>query len=123
MARGFLRVYRTYNYIEKNPVIYKIKTLVEDEGLIKQLDIVHELSGVATATIDNWFNGDTKNPQHATIAAVITSLGYEEQFVKKKELNLDHERKLAAAWWEKQEQKKERVAKRKTNGHAKRRGR
>jgi hypothetical protein len=120
MARGFLRVYRTYSYVDKNPVIDKVRTLVQDEGLFKELKIVHEISGVSTTTLDSWFNGATKSPQHATIAAVITSLGYEETFVKKKDINVEAERKLAAEWLKKQERKgaikKDRA---KTNGHRK----
>jgi hypothetical protein len=120
MARGFLRVYRTYNYVDKNPVIDKVRTLIQDEGLIKKLPIVHEISGVSTSTLDNWFNGTTRSPQHATIAAVITSLGYQEEFVKKKDLDVEKEREVAAAWLEKQERKgavkKDRT---KTNGHRK----
>jgi hypothetical protein len=124
MARGFLRVYRTYSYVDKNPVLDKVRTLVQDEGLFKELKIVHEISGVSTSTLDNWFHGSTKSPQHATIAAVITSLGYEETFVKKKDINVEHERKLAAEWLEKQERKgaiKKDPAK--TNGHGKSRSR
>jgi hypothetical protein len=120
MARGFLRVYRTYSYIDKNPVIDKVRTLVQDEGLFKELKIVHELSGVSTSTLDNWFNGTTRSPQHATIAAVITSLGYEETFVKKKDIDVEKERQVAAEWLEKQERKsalkKQRASKRR-NGH------
>lgn len=104
--RGFLRLYRTYNYIDKNPVIDKIRTLVDDEGLIKKLNIVHEISGVATTTLNNWFNGETKNPQHHTIAAVITSLGYEERFVKTEKIDIEEERAKAAAWYKRQESKR-----------------
>jgi hypothetical protein len=124
MARGFLRTYRTYSYIDKNPVIDKVRTLVQDEGLIKKLGIVHEISGVSTSTLDNWFNGTTRSPQHATIAAVITSLGYQEEFVKKKEIDVEKERGVAAARLEKKEKKEQRVTtrKKKTNGHAKTKG-
>src|ERR1700759_1221808 len=118
MARGFLRLYRTYNYVDKNPVIDKVRTLVQDEGLIKKLAIVHEISGVSTSTLDNWFNGTTRSPQHATIAAVITSLGYQEEFVKKKEIDVEKEREVAAAWLEKQEKKTQPKPKKRTNGHA-----
>jgi hypothetical protein len=122
MARGFVRVYRTYNYIDKNPVIDKVRTLIQDEGLIKKLGVVHEISGVSTSTLDNWFNGTTRSPQHATIAAVITSLGYREEFVPDHKIDLDKEREVAAAWLEKQEKLKaareKRPAKTRTNGHA-----
>jgi hypothetical protein len=122
MARGFIRVYRTYNYIDKNPVIDKVRTLIQDEGLIKKLGVVHEISGVSTSTLDNWFNGTTRSPQHATIAAVITSLGYREEFVPDHKIDLDKEREIAAAWLEKQEKKKAAsekrpAAKKRTNGH------
>jgi transcriptional regulator with XRE-family HTH domain len=116
MARGFIRVYRTYNYIDKNPVIDKVRTIIQDEGLIKKLGVVHEVSGVATATIDNWLNGDTRNPQHHTIAAVVTSLGYEERFVKAKDLDLEKEREIAAKWQEKQNALKEKSGTAKPNG-------
>jgi hypothetical protein len=48
------------------------------------------------------------------------SLGYEEEFVKKKEINVEKEREVAAAWPEKQE-KKGAIKKpgAKTNGHGK----
>ncbi|MGY3615631.1 hypothetical protein [Bradyrhizobium sp. USDA 10063] len=102
MAKGFLRIYRTYNPLGgRNPVIDKVKTLVEDEGLIKKLGIVHEISGVSTSTLNNWFKGETRSPQHATIAAVITSLGYQEQFVKQKDIDIEKEREVAAKWQEK----------------------
>lgn len=121
MARGFIRTYRTYSYIDKNPVIDKVRTLIQDEGLIKRLGIVHEISGVSTSTLDNWFNGTTRSPQHSTIAAVITSLGYQEEFVKKKDIDIEKERGVAAKWLEQQEKKgairKERASKK--NGHHK----
>ncbi|QIG93792.1 MULTISPECIES: hypothetical protein [Bradyrhizobium] len=120
MARGFMRTYRTYSYIDKNPVIDKMRTLIQDEGLIKKLKIVHEISGVSTSTLDNWFNGTTRSPQHATIAAVITSLGYEEEFVKKKEIDVESERKVAADWLARQERKAQSKPKKRTNGHSRR---
>jgi hypothetical protein len=119
MARGFIRVYRTYNYIDKNPVIDKVRTVLQDEGLIKKLQIVHEISGVGTSTVDGWLNGDTRNPQHHTIAAVITSLGYKEEFVKDHDINIDKEREVAAAWLEKQEKLKTKAKPAKTNGNRK----
>jgi transcriptional regulator with XRE-family HTH domain len=45
-------------------------------------------SGVTTNTLRNWFGGPTKRPQHATIAAVISVLGYHVVFVKKGESNV-----------------------------------
>jgi hypothetical protein len=113
-----VRIYRTYRYIDKNPVIDRVRTIIADEGLIKRLKIVHEISGVATTTLDNWFNGGTRNPQHGTVAAVITSLGYREEFVKDHPIDVERERKVAAAWLLKQNSGKQ-PGKKKANGHAK----
>ena len=96
------RIYRTYQYLDKNPVVDRVRTIVQDEGLFTKLGIVHELSNVSKATLHGWFHGSTRNPQHHTVAAVVTALGYEEQFVKKKDLDIERERKRAADWTEKQ---------------------
>lgn len=92
------RSYRTYRYIQKNPVIDKVRTVLQDEGLFKNLRVVHEISGVAVATLDNWFHGDTKNPFHSTIAAVMSSVGYEETFQKTKDIDVEAERAAGKKW-------------------------
>ena len=100
------RIYRTYNYIDKNPVIDKVRTLVQDEGLFTKLGIVHELSNVSKSTLNGWFHGSVRHPQHHTVAAVVSALGYEEAFVKKKSLDVERERKIAADWTAKQTKKR-----------------
>jgi DNA-binding phage protein len=108
MARGFLRInrtYRTYSFRTKNPVIDKCRTIVQDAGLYKNLGAVAEISGLARGTIDGWFFGDTKNPQHASIMALVTSLGFEERFVKVEDINVEKERQVAREWLAKQERK------------------
>jgi hypothetical protein len=96
------RIYRTYQYVDKNPVVDRVRTIVQDEKLFDKLGIVHELSNVSKSTLVGWFHGSTRNPQHHTVAAVVTAMGYEEQFVKKKDLNVERERKIAADWTAKQ---------------------
>jgi hypothetical protein len=39
------------------------------DNRFKKVNIVHEISGVATSTLNNWLHGDTENPQHAAVAA------------------------------------------------------
>jgi transcriptional regulator with XRE-family HTH domain len=95
-----LRLYRTYRFIEKDPVIDRVRTIVQDEGLYKNLTAVHEISGVSATTLHNWFHGDTRRPQHSTIAAVLSSLGYEEQFVKARDIDIEAERKAGLKWLE-----------------------
>jgi hypothetical protein len=83
MAAPRTFVYRTYRWIDKDPIIGAVKTVVQDEKL--KNSAVHAISGVATATLDNWFDGGTKKPQNATITAVTSALGY----VRHDRLNVD----------------------------------
>lgn len=88
-----LRLYRSYNFRDKDPVIDRIRTIVQDEGL-KFADI-ERLSSVKATTLNNWLNGPTRRPQYATVAAVTMALGYEPSFAKKKHIN--YEREIAKA--------------------------
>ena len=72
MAR--VHVYRTYRFIDKDPIIDAVRTVVEDTHLSHHK--VHEVSGVAQATLDNWFEGSTRRPQNTTVTAVTSALGY-----------------------------------------------
>jgi hypothetical protein len=56
-------------------VIDALRTVVKTEEKMKN-NMVHQISGVATTTLDNWFNGSTRRPQNSTIAAVSSALGY-----------------------------------------------
>lgn len=87
--KGALSLYRSYNFIDKDPVIDRIRTIVRDEGL--SYSEIHVISGVSTATLTNWFDGETRRPQYATIAAVTSSLGYKQEFVKAKQINYERE--------------------------------
>jgi transcriptional regulator with XRE-family HTH domain len=88
-----LSLYRSYNFVDKDPVIDRIRTIVADEGLSNEE--IHVISGVSSSTLHNWFEGDTRRPQYATIAAVTYSLGYKQEFVKSKKL--DFEKEIAKA--------------------------
>ena len=108
MAR-FFAGHRTYNWTKKNPVIGQLQTILQDEGLFakKKRKLLHELSGVAVSTYDGWFEGDTKDPKHTTVMATVTAVGYEEKFVKTKDLDLEKELVVARAWLKKQEAARE----------------
>lgn len=103
--------YRTYNWTRKNPVIGKVQTILQDEGLFskKKRRLLHQLTGVAVSTYDGWFEGETKDPKHTTIAATITALGYEEQFVKQHDIDQEAELKAARAWLAKQKAAREKA--------------
>lgn len=110
--RSILNVYRTYSYIDKDPVIDEMRTLVQDEGLMKKLDLVHELSGVSTSTLTNWFDGETKSPQNRTVSAVATALGYERKWNKAKSIDIDKELAAAKRWATRQAEEREQEKKR-----------
>ena len=84
---GFL--YRSYSFKTKDPVIDRVRTIVQDEGLSYR--DIHIISGVSASTLTNWFEGETRKPQYATVAAVTASLGYKQEFVRAKKIDYDRE--------------------------------
>jgi hypothetical protein len=66
--------YKSYSFIDKDPIIDEIRTVYENSGANYRW--VHEHSNVSTATLNNWFSGKTKRPQAATANAVLRALGY-----------------------------------------------
>lgn len=78
--KGRLRLYASYNFVDKDPVIDKVRTIVAREGVTPSQ--VQKMSGVTAATLHNWFEGPTKRPQYATIMAVVCALGYRVVFTK-----------------------------------------
>lgn len=85
--------YRSYNFVDKDPVIDRIRTIVKDEGL--NYSEIGVISGVSSTTLHNWFEGATRRPQYATVAAVTSSLGYQQEFTKAKQVNFEREIKKA----------------------------
>ena len=69
-----MKPYRSYSFIEKDPVINVVRTIVEDSR--QPWSTISEESGVTRGTIRNWFLGSTKRPQFATVAAVTRACGY-----------------------------------------------
>jgi hypothetical protein len=87
-ARGSF-VYRSYSFKDKDPVIDKVRSLMAKEHVDnKDASII---SGVSAGTLRNWFEGETKKPQYATIAAVVSSLGYTQKFVRARNVNFERE--------------------------------
>jgi hypothetical protein len=72
---GHLKPYKSYIFRDKDPVIDMMRTAVEDSG--NSYVHISVDSGVAAGTLTNWFKGDTKRPQFATLQAVAYALGKE----------------------------------------------
>lgn len=82
-----LRLYKTYMFRDKDPIIDELRTALQDEyGSTRGAEeIIHNASGVSIACQREWFEGKTMKPQHATIRAVVGCLQtYEYRLVKLK---------------------------------------
>jgi hypothetical protein len=66
--------YKSYNFVDKDPIIDEIRTVYQDSGV--NYKWIEENSGVTTQTISAWFSGKTRKPQAATINAVLRSMGF-----------------------------------------------
>ncbi len=94
------KIYKSYSFRDKDPIIDRMRTVIADEGLSHTE--LHMLSDVSTATMYNWFNGKTRRPTHACVAAILGAMGYDMHLVKRKgsakvvQMSLEKEaRKLA----------------------------
>ena len=86
MTRG-LRLYKSYSFKDKDPIIDRLRTLIEDEK-ITYADLSDQ-SGVSEGTLYQWFNGKTLRPQFATVMAVARSMGYDLQVIKQARRTVD----------------------------------
>lgn len=96
--RGSLRLYRSYNFVDKDPAIDQLRTAMEDEGIDARK--LHILSNVGQTTIDNWMEGKTKSPQHRTLAAAAASMGFDWTLKRAKRMDYEKEMASAARWHE-----------------------
>jgi DNA-binding phage protein len=78
---GALKLYTSYNFVDKDPIIDKMRSMVKREGL--KYGKISELSGVSATTMHNWFEGKTRRPQYATVMAVVHALGYRVAYTKR----------------------------------------
>ena len=66
--------YKSYNFVDKDPMIDQLRTVVEKAGVTYKA--LSDDSGVSPQTISNWFAGETRKPQAATMNAVLRAIGY-----------------------------------------------
>lgn len=69
------KLYKSYSFKDKDPIIDRVRTIYDDGD--NTYAKVSEASGVSPTTLFNWFEGPTRRPQYATIAAVVSALGYQ----------------------------------------------
>jgi len=75
-----MKIYKSYSFRDKDPVIDRLRTIMKDEDA--SYADVHVASGVSLTTLYNWFDGPTQRPSHACVAAVAGALGYSFALVK-----------------------------------------
>src|SRR5579862_2611174 len=68
-----ISTYSSYNFVDQDPVVDVMRTILHDEGVnLQQAEVA---SRVRANTIKNWLNGETKKPQFATLNAVARAFG------------------------------------------------
>lgn len=72
---------RTYQFIDKDPIIDRMRTMIKQAGMSHE-EIAVE-AGISYTTLWNWFYGDTKKPQFATVMCVVRACGCDIRFVSK----------------------------------------
>lgn len=82
------RTYNTYLFRDKDPAIDKLRSMAQKEGVdlddpVQRREITR-VANLGETTPDNWFFGDVRKPQHATMAAYAGAFGYEWDLVKKR---------------------------------------
>lgn len=94
---------RTYNWIDKDPVVDKCMALVKKRGLQGRYGRLGLLTGMSSSTFKNWDMGATKKPQHASVASLIEALGAKYEIVDENAASFDLERETKSArnWWKK----------------------
>jgi DNA-binding phage protein len=67
-----LRVYKSYNFIDKDPIVDYTRTRVFANGGPSK---VSKESNVSPTTLYGWYKGKTRRPQFSTVAAVLLACG------------------------------------------------
>lgn len=77
---GSFKLYKTYSFTSKDPIIDKLRGIIQDEGV--SYASLAAGSGVSESTLYQWFHGKTLRPQFASIMAVTRELKYDLALVK-----------------------------------------
>ena len=70
---GALKLTKSYNFVDKVPVVDELRTLVQHSGLT--FDQMAEASGVSKGCIWKLFNGQTIGPRRTTLEGLAQVFG------------------------------------------------
>ena len=82
---GHLKVYKSYNFRTKDPVIDELRTIAQDTyGKLdnKALVQIEKGGGPSASCMHNWFFGSTRRPQSASTEAAGRSMGFKRTWTK-----------------------------------------
>jgi hypothetical protein len=71
VARGALNLAKSYNFVEKKPVIDEMRTLIDHT----EYRTVAYDTNVSVSTLRNWFSGKTISPRTMTVNKVLARYG------------------------------------------------
>jgi len=82
-----MKLYKSYLFRSKDPVIDQLRTLIEDQtgerlNKGKVLRQIEKQGGPTASCMGGWFFGKTKRPNNCTIEAAGRALGYERVWKK-----------------------------------------
>ena len=79
---GTHKLYKAYNFRDKDPVIDELRTMVEDHFGVrinnKSMREIEVAGGPSASCMISWFKGTTKRPQSATLDRLADSTGYRQ---------------------------------------------
>lgn len=88
-GNGNLRLYKSYVFRNKDPVIDELRTIIQDHfnGHLNNdaLRHIQEAGGPTVGAMRGWFFGKTQRPQSPTIEAAGRAIGYRRTWTKMKE--------------------------------------
>jgi hypothetical protein len=71
VPKGPLNLAKSYNFVEKKPVIDEMRTLIDRDEYRK----VSNDTNVSVSTLRNWFSGKTVSPKTITVNKVLARYG------------------------------------------------
>lgn len=67
-----IRVYRSYNFTDKNPIVDRLRTRMQDIGLdCRELAAA---TGLSLSCVRGIFEGGTRDPLHSTVARMAIAM-------------------------------------------------
>jgi hypothetical protein len=85
MPVGRMKLYKSYLFKDKDPVIDELRTIMQErEGGtgFRQYRAIELAGGPSVTCMANWFEGDTRRPQSASVEACGRAMGMRRQWVE-----------------------------------------